>query len=143
MAMVLSCQVLTGTGLFCSGEFRRSLHALRNNTTAVRVVLSHTGIAEVSGEACDTAGSLGGTSHCSCKKHKKCPPIPRATITSNPTNRFHEIRFQAKSERPQYVVAAVTDHRFTGRGDWPLMELAWSAPFFCSSPLSLSSVLLI
>jgi hypothetical protein len=41
------------------------------------------------------------------------------------------------------LVPQATDHHCAGRGDKPLMELAWCEPFFCSNPLALTSILLI
>lgn len=143
MAVVMSVHVLSGLGLFCANENLRPFIAPRIDSVAIGNAASDRDRGEVAGSAWDTAGSQGGSSKCCCKKHKKCPTIPRAAITSNPTHRFYEVQFQAKSACCGSLSAQVTDHRFVTGGDPPLMELAWCAPFFCSNPLALSSILLI
>ena len=143
MVVVMSGHIFSGLGLFCPTETLRMFRALGIARVALGITLSDHDRGEVSGNGWDAAWSQGGTSKCCCKKHKKCPAIPREAITSNPTHRFHEVQFQAKSVCCDSLVPQVTDHRFAARGDRPLMELAWCAPFFCSNPLALTSVLLI
>jgi len=142
MAVVMSVHLLSGLGLFCANETLRPLRALGIDLVVTGITASEDRV-EGSGSSWDTAGSQDGNSNCCCKKHKKCPAIPRAAITSNPTHRFYEVQRQSKSVCCESLVLQVTDHCFAGRGDPPLMELAWSAPFFCSNPLALTSVLLI
>lgn len=143
MVVVMSGHIFSGLGLFCPTETLRMVRALGIARAALVIAPSGNASAEVSGNGWDTAWSQGATSKCCCKKHKKCPAIPREAITSNPAHRFHEVQFQAKSVCCNSPVPPLTDHRFTARGDRPLMELAWYAPFFCSNPLALTSVLLI
>ena len=136
LVVVMGVHLFSGLGLFCTTETLRSFRTLGISS-------SGHDRGEVSGSAWDTAGSQGGSSKCCCKKHKKCPAVPRAAITSNPTHRFHEVQLQAKSVCYDSLVPQVRDHCFAGRGDKPLMELAWCAQFYCSNPLALTSVLLI
>ena len=143
MVVMMSAHIFSGLGLLCPTETLRMFHALGIARVALGITSSDHDRGEVSGNAWNTAGIQGGTSKCCCKKHKKCPAIPRETITSNSTHRFHEVQFQAKLVCCDSLVPQVTDHRFAARGDRPLMELAWCAPFFCSNPLALTSVLLI
>ncbi len=143
MVVMMSVHIFGGLGLFCPTEALRLLRALGIARVALGIAPSGNASAEVTGDGWDTGWSQGGISRCCCKKHKKCPAIPRVAITSNPTHRFHEIRVQAKSVCCDSLVPHVTDHRFSARGDRPLIELAWCAPFFCSNPLALASVLLI
>jgi len=142
LVLVMGVYLFSGSGLFCTNETLRSIRALGIDPVAVGITASDDP-GEVAGSAWDTAGSQGGSSNCCCKKHKKCPAIPRTAIISNPTHRFYEVQFQAKSACCGSLSAQVTDHRFVTGGDPPLMELAWCAPFFCSNPLALTSVLLI
>jgi hypothetical protein len=143
MVLMMSVHVLSGLGLFCPTETLRLFRALGIARVALGIAPSGNASAEVTRDGWDTAWSHGGTSKCCCKKHKKCPAIPRVAIASNPTHRFHEIQVQAKSVCCDSLVPHLTDHRFAARGDRPLVELAWCAPFFCSNPLELTSVLLI
>jgi len=142
MAFVMTVHVFGGLGLFCASETLRMFRALGIGTVALGIISSDDP-GEVSGSAWDTAGSQGGNSNCCCKNHKKCPAIPRTAITSNPTHRFQEVQRQAKSVCCDSLGPQVTSHHFAGRGDKPLMKLAWCEPFFCSNPLALTSVLLI
>ena len=143
MVVVMSAHVFSGLGLFCPTETLRMFHALGIAGVALGIASSGNASAEVSGNGWDAAWSQGRTSKCCCKKHEKCPAIPRVAITSNPTYRFHEVQTQAKTLCCDSLVTRVTDHRFAARGDRPLMVLAWCAPFFCANPLALTSVLLI
>jgi hypothetical protein len=141
--IVMGAHIFSGLGLLCPTETLRMFHALGIARVALGITLSDQDRGEVSGSDWDTLGSQGVGSKCCCKKHKKCPAIPRVAITSNPTQRFLEVQVQAKSACCDSLVPPVTKICFSARGDWPLMELAWSAPFFCSNPLALTSILLI
>lgn len=142
MALVLSYQLLTGTGLFCAIQIPHPPLSLANHQTALPG--STADREDSSGSAGINAGdSQGRTLPCSCKKHKKCPAIPRAIITSNPTHWFSEFPHQAKSDCYDALVPHAMEHRIAAKGGPPLMKLAWCAPFFCSNPLALTSVLLI
>lgn len=143
MVVMMSVHIFSGLGLLCPTETLRMFRALGIARVALGITLSDHDRGEVSGNGWDTARSQGGTSKCCCKKHKKCPAVPRVAIISNPTHRFHEIQVQAKSVCCDSLVSHLTDHRFAARGARPLIELAWCAPFFCSNPLALTSVLLI
>lgn len=143
MVIVMGAHIFSGLGLLCPTETLRMFRALGLARVALGITVSGHDGGELSGNGWDTVRSQGGGSKCCCKKDKKCPAIPRVAITSNPTHRFHEVQLQAKSACCDSLVAPVTEIRFAARGDWPLMELAWRAPFFCSNPLALTSILLI
>jgi hypothetical protein len=143
MVVVMSAHIFSGLGLYCPTETIRMFRALGMARVALGITSSDLDRGEVSGNAWNTAVIQGGTSKCCCKKHKKCPAIPREAITSNPTHRFHAVQVQAKSVCCDSLVPRVTDRRFASRGDRPLMELAWCAQFYCSNPLALTSVLVI
>jgi hypothetical protein len=142
MAVVMSVHVFGGLGLFCASETLRMFRALGIGTVALGIISSDDP-GEVTGSAWDTAGSQGGNSNCCCKKHKKCAAIPRAAITSNPTHRFYEVQRQSKSVCCESFFPKVTDHRFATGGGPPSMKLVSRAPFYSSSPLELTSILLI
>lgn len=142
MAVVMTVHLLSGLGLFCANETIRSIRALGIDLVAIGITASEDR-GEVSGSGWDTAGSQDGNSNCCCKKHKKCPAIPRAAITSNPTHRFYEVERQSKSVCCESFFPKVTDHRFATGGGPPSMELVSRAPFYSSSPLELTSILLI
>jgi hypothetical protein len=143
MAVVMSVHVFSGLGLSCANEALRPFRGLGVDPVALGIASAGHDSGEVYATDGVAAESKGGTSRCCCKKQKKCPVIPRAAITSNPTHRFHEGPSQAKAASCHYLVAELTDYRFSGRNDKPLVEFAWCAPFFCANPLALSSVLLI
>jgi hypothetical protein len=143
MVVMMSVHIFSGLGLMCPTETLRMFRALGVARVALGITSSDHDRGAVSGSDWDIVWSQGRTSKCCCKKHKKCPAIPRAAITSNPTHRFNEVQFQAKSVCCDSLVPHVTDHRFSARGDRPLIELAWCAPFYCSNPLALTSILLI
>jgi hypothetical protein len=143
MVVVMSAHIFSGLGLLCPTETLRMFRALGIARAALEITLSDHDRGEVSGNGWDATWSQGRTSKCCCKKQKKCPAIPRVAITSNPTHRFHVVQTQAKSVCCDSLVAESTDHHFFGRGDKPLMVLAWCAPFFSSNPLALTSVLVI
>lgn len=133
MAIVMSFHIFSGLRLFCPGAVLEPLRAVGIDVGALsRIAAGHdSGKIAVAG-----AKSRSDTSKCNCKK--KCPVIPRALITSNPTQRFNEVQRQFKSVCCYSLVSDVTDYRFvTGSGP-PLSELAHS-----STPLSLTCVLLI
>ncbi len=143
MAVVMTVHLLSGLGLFCANETIRSIRALGIDLVAIIGITASEDRGEVSGSSWDTAGSQDGNSNCCCKKHKKCPAIPRAAITSNPTHRFQKVQCQAKSVCYESFFPNVADHHFAKGGDPPLMEMVSRAPFYSSSPLELTSILLI
>jgi len=136
MALVVGVHIVSGSGIFCANlrpfiAFA-ALWSAASDHDRGRVLVSTP----------NSTDNQSGPSNCCCKK--KCPAIPRsAIVSSNPTHRFHSGEFQAKSACYHSLVHQMTDHRFAARGDWPLMELARSAPLFGSNPLSLTCVLLI
>jgi hypothetical protein len=142
MIVVMSFNIVSGLRLFCADDFLASFRAHGIESVALAVTVPSTGSAEVSAGASANSDGKGGTVPCRCKK-KKCPTIPRKFITLKPTHRLSEFQRQAKSQGCDSLVPQVTGHRFAARGDRPPMELGWSAPFFCSNPLALTSVLLI
>jgi hypothetical protein len=143
MVVVMSLNIVSGLRLFCADDFLASFRAHGIESIARAVAVPGTGSAEVSAGAAANSDGKGGAVPCSCKKKKKCPAIPRTVITSNSTHRLSEFQSQAKSQGCDSLIPQVTDHRFAARGARPTLELGWSAPFFSSNPLALTSVLLI
>lgn len=142
MALVLGCQLMTGTGFFCAREILRPLRVIGIDPLALRVTASHDR-GEVSGMPLGTAEGQGGNSNCCCKKHK-CPTIPRAAITSDPTGgRFSEFQRQSKSARCDTLIPHLTSHCVAARGTPLLIDLGSSARFYSPAPLGLTCVLLI
>lgn len=136
MVVMMSVQVCSGLGIFCSNTGQRPFPALG-------IASSHLDRGEVVGSARDHPENQGGTSKCCCKKQKQCPAIPRAAITSNPTHRLNEVQRLCKSVCFHTVVGPVTGQRLvTGSGP-PLMEWVGCAPFYSSTPLEYTCVLLI
>ncbi len=143
MVAVMSIHIFGGWGIFCANEALRPFRALGIDPAVLTIGAPDYDGGGVSGGAWGPAQGQPGPSKCCCKKQKKCPPLPRAAITSNPTHRFHEVQIQAASACGHSLVLQVTDHCFAARGARPLMDLEWCAPFSCSNPLALTSVLLI
>jgi hypothetical protein len=141
MALVLSCQLLTGTGFFCAGKIPNLSRSVVSDRTA-------SAGATVSRED-DSAGpgihadDHGGTLPCTCKKQKKCPTIPRSTLTSNPTYRFNEVQRQFWSASADALTPDLTDYRVASGGSPPFLRSAWDKPFSPYTPLGISCVLLI
>lgn len=141
MAFVLGCQLLTGTGLFCASQF---LHASRSVGNDQTTIAGSTAEPEnISRDAVNNGESQSGTVPCSCKKKKKCPAIPRVTLTLSPTEWFNEIQSHFKSVCGDYVAPAPTCHRFALGSAPPFMESAGDTQFFSSTPLLNTCVLLI
>jgi hypothetical protein len=143
MVAVMSVHIFSGWGILCAKEALRPIRALGSDPVAYTIAAPDYDGGGVVGRASSTPESKQRTSKCCCKKQKKCPPIPRAAITSNPTHRFYEGQFQAVSLCCQPLVPQETGHWFAAKGAGSQMDLAWCAPFFCSNPLALTSVLLI
>jgi hypothetical protein len=143
MVVVMSFNIVSGLRLFCADNFLASFRTHGIESVALAVAVPGTDNAEVSAGASANSDGKGGAVPCSCKKKKKCPAIPRTVIISNPSHRLSEFQRQAKSQCCDSLVPQVTDQRFAARGAKPTMGLGWSAPFFSSNPLALTSVLLI
>ncbi len=77
MVVMMSVHIFSGLGLLCPTETLGMFRALGIARVALGITLSDHNRGEVSGNGWDTAWSQGGTSKCCCKKHKKCPAIPR------------------------------------------------------------------
>jgi hypothetical protein len=136
MVMLVSLHISGGLRFFCPTELR---------SLGIDIgVFAITAPGYDSGEfGAPPVGSQSGTSKCNCKKQKKCPIIPRAAITLNPSQRFNQVQGQFKSVCCYSFVSHATDFRFaTGSGP-PLMELALSAWFCSPTPLVRACVLLI
>lgn len=141
MALVLSFQLLTGTGIYCVSQYPRASRSVGGDPAAVAGTTTDRG--DVSATAWKNADGQGGTLPCSCKKKKKCPTIPRATLTSNPTYRFYEVQRQSGSVCCDSLTTDLTDHRFAFRSAPPFMKCGVGNSFYSSDPLSITCVLLI
>lgn len=141
MALVLSCQLLTGTGFFCAGKIPNLSRSVVSDRTA-------SAGATVDREV-DSAGPwISADGHpgmppCTCKKQKKCPTIPRSTLTSNPTYRFNEVQRQFWSAFADLLTPDLADCRVASGGSPPFLRSAWDKPFSPQNPLAISCVLLI
>ena len=141
MALVLSCQLVSGTGLFCAGQFSHPSRSLVNDPAALAVASAdREGVPE---GAWNNADSQKGTPPCTCKKHKKCPTIPRSAITSNPNYRSNEYQRQAESACYDVFVCQTADISFGAGGGRSPTDRAWSAPLYTSTILASTCVLLI
>jgi hypothetical protein len=141
MALIFGWQLLTGTGFFCVNQYPHGLRAAAGERTssAGATVTPE----DPSARAWNGADSPGGTRPCTCKKPKKCPAVPRTTITSSPTQRSHEVHRQVKSVCGDSLLLNVRDRHFAFGSAPPFLKHAWSAPFSSSPPLSITCVLLI
>ncbi len=134
MAILMGLHIFSGLRLFCPGALLPPLRAL-----------ALAGIApEHSSEEVAAAGaeSKKGAPKCNCKKQKECPVIPRAVITSNPSQRFNEVQRQFKSLCCHSLVSDVTDYLLVAGNGPPLMQLVHTS-FYSSTSLALTCVLLI
>jgi hypothetical protein len=143
MAIVMSVHMLSVPGLYCAKGVFPPFRSLVTGLVGLSLTPPEDGGVEVAGTDRDNPQSQRGSSNCNCKKQKKCPAIPRAVITSNPTYRFNGVQRQAKSACLDSFVCQVPDHRFASAENRLLVKLACCSPFFCSNPLALTSVLLI
>lgn len=141
MAFVLSCQLVSGTGLFCTGQFRHASRSLGNDPTALAVAAADR--EGVSGSALNSAVIQNETPPCTCKKHTKCPTIPRSAITSNPNYRSNQFQRQAESACYDSCVPQAVDVRFGAGGDRSPTELTCLASLHTSTVLASTCVLLI
>lgn len=143
MIVVMSFHVLAGLRLFCADESLALFRAYGSNASDIATIFSSNEKADVSiGTSANVSGK-GRTVPCSCKKKKKCPAIPRAMITSNPSHRSSEFQRPTKSEGRDSLIGRVTDRSFRARRGGPLLALAVSESFHSSTPLSFTCVLLI
>jgi hypothetical protein len=143
MAIVMSVHMLGVPGLYCAKGSFPPFRSFVIGLVGLSVTPPEDGRVEVASAGRDNPQSQRGSSNCSCKKQKKCPAIPRAVITSNPTYRFNEVQRQAKSGCLGSLVFRVPDHRCVSGENRLLMELACLSPFSSSNPLALACVLLI
>jgi hypothetical protein len=141
MAFVLSCQLVSGTGLFCTGQFLHASRSLGNDPTALAVAAADR--EGVSGTALNSTDIQSETPPCTCKKHKKCPTIPRAAITSNANYRANEYQRQAESACYGSFVPQAVDVRFGAGGDRSPTERPCLASLYTSTVLASTCVLLI
>ncbi len=143
MALVMSVHMLIGPGLFCAKGLLPPFRSLANDFVVFGVIPPQHESVAVAVPGRDNSESQRDTSNCSCKKQKKCPAIPRAVITSNPTHRFDEIQRQVKTACCDSPALQATDYRFVTGRDTLLTDLAFCMPFYPATPLALTCVLLI
>jgi hypothetical protein len=141
MALVFGWQLLTGTGFFCVNQFPHAFRSTVSDRTSSAEAAVNPG--DPSSRAWNGADSKAGTPPCTCKKKKKCPAIPRTTITSNPTHRSHEVHRLVTSACGDSLVLNVRDDHFAFGSAPPFLKQARSVPFSSSTPLSITCVLLI
>jgi len=140
MVLVLACQLLSGTGFFCANKFPHPSRSSGNDRTAPDVSALERG--NLSDTTWKNAESQGKPRPCTCKKHK-CPTIPRTTLVAHPTHRFNAAQRQFRSTCCLSLTVDLRSHRFAFGSAPPFMESDSGTPFYCSTPLSITGVLLI
>ena len=141
MALVLGIQLVSGTGLFCAGQFRHPSRWSGNDPAPLAVADADR--AEISASAISRADIQSETPPCTCKKHKKCPTIPRSAITSNPNYRFNEFQRQAECVCSDFLGPQVPDVRCGAGGDRSPTERAFLTFLDTRTILASTCVLLI
>jgi hypothetical protein len=141
MGVVLSCQLLTGTGFFCAGQFPYPTRVSGNAPGAAAATVP--GAEDFSQNALSDADSRGGTLPCTCKKQKKCPAIPRAAIASHPNHRISVVQHPSGSGRGDSLARELTDRRLASGCAPPFMKVVWGSPSYFFAPLEITCVLLI
>lgn len=141
--IVMSTYIVSGLRLFCADDFLSSLRFYGSNAGASMAAVSGTDSAQISAGDSVNLNAKGRTLPCSCKKKKKCPAIPRATITSNPTHRLSEFQRLANAECRDLLNAQVMSHRLFAGGDAPLLDSCSFSACRSFTPLALTCVLLI
>jgi hypothetical protein len=141
--IVMSAYIVSGLRLFCADDFLASLRVYGSNTGTFSASASGFGDTDVSAEDSMNLDAKDGTLPCTCKKKKKCPAIPRATITSNPNHRSSEFQRLAKSVCCDCSPGRVTDNLFPAGGHNPLLDLASLRACHSCTPLAVTCILLI
>jgi hypothetical protein len=141
VGFVLACQLLTGTGFFCAFKYTQASRALAKSRMVSAV--SNASIAGLSEDAWNGSVSERQSVPCGCKKHKKCPTIPRSALTSNPSQRYSEVERHLKGASCDYIAPDLNDYRFALRDGPPSMELGAGTAFPYSTPLAITCILLI
>ena len=141
VTLVLCCQLLTGTGLFCTVPFRHLSHLSGHN----RTVLSGTTIERqgISSGSWGRVGSHNVTPPCKCKRHRKCPAIPRVALTTSPTYRSNKAQRELGSQIGNPFVSNALDYRFALGGSPPYPGLPGDTRFDPCTLLLDTCVLLI
>lgn len=142
LGFLLAFQLLTGTGFFCAFKFSQATPPTGNDLATFAADTNATG--EVASED-GWNGSVNQRESvpCTCKKHKKCPTIPRLALTSYPVHRFTEIEQLSKGECRDHLAFNAKDYRFALRGGPPYVGLESGCPFRSAGPLEITCVLLI
>jgi hypothetical protein len=141
MAIVMSFHLVVGSGFLCANQVPRPAGASRSDRVASAITSAARGSS--SEGVVEHSGSRNGTFPCSCKKQKKCPTIPRAAFTANPTHRFHGAQRQFRSVCCDSLASHVRSHSLASKGDPPFLELEWHTSMNSPSPLVIACVLLI
>ena len=142
LSLVLAFQLLTGTGFFCAVKFSQISRPLGDPAATFGADTN------ASPEVASEDGWNGSVNQresvpCACKKHKKCPTIPRLALTSYPIQRVTEIERLVKADCWDHLVPTAKDYRFAVRGGPPYLELESGGPIHSFSPLEATCVLLI
>lgn len=143
MILAMSVHVFSGFGIFCDNKALRPLRSLGIFPVALEIASAGNEDRLKTRKDRVRAASRGKTSPRCCKMMKRCPAIPRGTISSIQTSRLHEAQLETKSGNRYVRLGTVSDHRLTAKAGGPLTELARSRPIFWSYPLALTTTLLI
>lgn len=140
LGFVLAFQLLTGTGFFCAAQYAQAPNPSGNESRAFAD--TNASVEDVFASPWKGSVSERESGPCTCKKHKKCPTIPRSTLISNPNHRLAEVERLLNCAGCDGI-APVESHRLALRGGPSYVESVSSRPFPSSSPLAGTCVLLI
>lgn len=143
MLAVMSVYIFSGFGVFCVNHATNAVSSFGLLPLAAAITESDHDDRTKYGTDKLPSESHGEPSSPCCKKQRKCPPIPRAAVTSHHSRRIHEGQFEGAAASWHSLTAIDTQLEFTVGGDRPFEERWGSGPFFWSQPLARASVLLI
>ncbi|MFH0822335.1 MAG: hypothetical protein V2B18_06250 [Pseudomonadota bacterium] len=142
LVVVVSFHLLGGTGLSCAIMSSHRVPSSEGNRPNPAVAGDD--LAGASGAVWNADRDPARNSPCSCKKQKKCPAVPRATLTSNPTHRVNEFQRLIKAVCQDTLGSSMTEARFVTRAGASLVESVCTVTVsFTPTPLELTCILLI
>lgn len=142
VVVVMSFDIFTGLRPLCANRVVPLLRALGIELVRIAPSVQDDPREQIYGVELST-DDRGGSSKCCCKKQKKCPAIPRAALTSNPTHRLNEFQRQAQSVCSDSLMRQTPKHPLVVRGDTALLSSDCRASSCSFSPLELTCILLI
>jgi hypothetical protein len=137
MVLVLSFQLLTGTGLFCAGRCPNTSRSLGDDRTTIA---DH---GSVSTSAPSSADSQSRKVPCGCKDPNRCPPIACLALILNLAQELVEVQRQPRALLCDSVVANVLVLGLASSGAPLFTDLIGITTPYSPPPLTIISVLLI